>query len=213
MIDVNPKEAYAYDFYKIGVCYYTLQQYDSALTYYKKSLIKNPSYTYSLNNVGYIYQLQRQYDSSIVYLKKCISSDPKYFTAYSNLAYSYELANQLDSAITYNEKVYNYFKDSTSSGALANLGYEYLKIKDSVKSLYYLTLADKIYNDASTKYNLCCYYSLTGDTTKALELLTAALEKKYNNYEHIQTDKDLDPIRKEPGFTGLLKKYFPDKFK
>ena len=93
------------------------------------------------------------------------------------------------------------------------LAYAYLRKKGFDKSLFYFNYADRIFNTSSTKYNLCCFYSLTGDKTKALDFLEQAFIKKFDNYEHIQKDTDLDPIRKEPHFEELLKKYFPDKFK
>lgn len=96
---------------------------------------------------------------------------------------------------------------------MEKLGYEYVKIKDFTKGLYYFNLADKVYNSAAAKYNLCCYYSLTGNKIKALEYLEKALADKFNDFNHIQNDADLEAIRNELRFTELLKKYFPDKFK
>lgn len=83
--------------------------------------------------------------------------------------------------------------------------------KNFEKSFFNFTAADKIFNYSSTKYNLYCYFSLSGNKTKALELLEQALIKNFSNFDHIQKDTDFGPIRKELKFEKILKKYFPHK--
>jgi hypothetical protein len=53
-------------------------------------------------------------------------------------------------------------------------------------------------------YNVACCESLTGQTTEALEHLRKAIElsEQFRDYAH--NDSDLDPIRGEPAFQGLV---------
>lgn len=59
-------------------------------------------------------------------------------------------------------------------------------------------------------YNIACAYALRGkkgDDTLALEALEKALQLGFRDFEHIEKDKDLDPIRADPRFTLLIEKY------
>lgn len=64
-----------------------------------------------------------------------------------------------------------------------------------------------------TYYHYACYKSLQKKQSEALENLQKSLELGFGNYFILTSDEDLDYIRNTPGFTALLKKYFPDKFK
>ncbi|WP_302303950.1 TPR end-of-group domain-containing protein [Culturomica massiliensis] len=53
-------------------------------------------------------------------------------------------------------------------------------------------------------YNLACAYALAGERKKAAEVLGESLENGFDDYEHIMTDTDLNPIREEAEFKKLL---------
>lgn len=53
-------------------------------------------------------------------------------------------------------------------------------------------------------YNLACAYALAGERKKAVEVFTESLENGFDDYEHILTDTDLNPIREEVEFKELL---------
>ncbi len=53
-------------------------------------------------------------------------------------------------------------------------------------------------------YNLACYYSIRGETGKALNAFRNAIEKGLNNLTHIRQDKALDNIRNEKEFQELI---------
>ena len=46
-----------------------------------------------------------------------------------------------------------------------------------------------------------------GRTEDALKAIKTALERGYNNFQHIADDNDLDPIRNIPEFVSLVGKY------
>lgn len=52
-------------------------------------------------------------------------------------------------------------------------------------------------------YNLCCVYSLLNNKSSAILYLKKAIDAGYNDYRHVQTDTDLDNIRKEKAFIDL----------
>jgi hypothetical protein len=57
---------------------------------------------------------------------------------------------------------------------------------------------------ANAAYNIACNYALIGDKESALKWLGKALELKYENLHHAQTDEDLKLLRDDPRFREML---------
>lgn len=66
------------------------------------------------------------------------------------------------------------------------------EVKDSVRQTVY--------------YNIACARSMQGRTDEALTAFGQALEAGFDDFEHIEKDTDLDPIRREPRFVQLLER-------
>jgi tetratricopeptide (TPR) repeat protein len=63
--------------------------------------------------------------------------------------------------------------------------------------------------DASALYNMSCALSLLGKKREAIEYLIRAVDAGFTDFVHIETDKDLDNIRKERGYAELMKRRDP----
>ena len=61
-------------------------------------------------------------------------------------------------------------------------------------------------DDPLMLYNATCFYSQLGEKESALKSLEKAIGVGYANYEWLEKDTDLDPIRKEPKFDELIAK-------
>ena len=59
-------------------------------------------------------------------------------------------------------------------------------------------------NEPLVLYNIACFFSLKGETDRAIELLNRAVEKGWGDKAWLATDSDLDPVRKDPRFQELL---------
>ncbi len=57
-------------------------------------------------------------------------------------------------------------------------------------------------------YNIACAHSLNSQIDKANEYLEKALERGFEDLDHINADTDLDNIRNSEGFLRLIKKFF-----
>jgi adenylate cyclase len=57
-------------------------------------------------------------------------------------------------------------------------------------------------------YNLACSYSLLNDTDSSLLALEKALLLGYDDVEQIQSDADLENLRKDPRFQRLMREHF-----
>lgn len=49
-------------------------------------------------------------------------------------------------------------------------------------------------------YNLACSYSLSQDIDSALRIIKQAINYGYDEFEHLETDKDLENLRKDKRF-------------
>ena len=68
-------------------------------------------------------------------------------------------------------------------------------------------LAELLPGDDVIRYNLACSLASNGQTTEAIEALRAALESGYDDFEYMEQDADLDPLRKLPAYRALLQEF------
>ena len=59
-------------------------------------------------------------------------------------------------------------------------------------------------DDPSVRYNLACSLALTGAREAALDALGEAIQRGYDDPEHLSADDDLASLRDEPRFVALL---------
>jgi len=60
-------------------------------------------------------------------------------------------------------------------------------------------------------YNVACFYALQGDHDKCIELLTRAIDQGWGDKEWLETDSDLDALRKDERFRALLTRIDQEK--
>ena len=85
-----------------------------------------------------------------------------------------------------------------AAGYLTELGYyaNGLEVDQALRAL--------LPDDPGVAYNLACSLALNGMRAEALETLDQAIEKGYDNAEHMAEDGDLDALKAEAGFKLLL---------
>lgn len=57
---------------------------------------------------------------------------------------------------------------------------------------------------ASVHYNLACYYSITGERSKAIQSLETAFKLSPDLIAWSKNDSEIDPIRDDPGYMNLI---------
>jgi TolB-like protein/Flp pilus assembly protein TadD len=62
-------------------------------------------------------------------------------------------------------------------------------------------------NDAGTLYNVACLYANARRYPEAIGFLEQALDAGFSQKEWIENDSDLDPLRKEPRFQVLMRRF------
>jgi tetratricopeptide (TPR) repeat protein len=81
-------------FYKIGMFYQKMNNYDDAILNYSKSIELNPLDKFSYHNIGVISIYKDNFKDAIENFSYAIDIDPTYNEAYFGRAYSYELSNK-----------------------------------------------------------------------------------------------------------------------
>ena len=88
-----------------------------------------------------------------------------------------------------------------------HLGFSYLLLKNYTQAIHHFEVARRINpKDELTLYNLACACSLAGRLEKALEALDASVEAGFKDPDHLENDRDLDPLRKLDGYKRILEK-------
>ncbi len=64
--------------------------------------------------------------------------------------------------------------------------------------------ADLRYADGKSLYNAACSYALLGDADRAIPTLREAMNRGWDDLDHIAEDSDFDPIRSDARFNSLL---------
>ena len=64
--------------------------------------------------------------------------------------------------------------------------------------------------DAEVRYNLSCSLAILGRVAEAVGSLSLAFELGYRDFEHVESDPDLEVVRNDPHFVALLKLYRVD---
>ena len=110
---------------------------------------------------------------------------------------------QMEEFINQKGDGFNKSYESRDTKSFNSLLIEYLVIYEKLPAddkKQYTYLLGNIY------YNLTCIYSLLNNKSSALTYFRKAIDAGYNDYGHVQTDTDLDNIRKEKDFAELNKK-------
>ena len=115
------------------------------------------------------------------------------------------MKSRQDSAfeIEFYEKVLH--RDPTQIDALRQLGHLYTRsgrVRDGLRAD--LALAILCPTDSVAHYNLACSYALVDDIERGLSSLAEAIELGYGDVEYLRNDPDLEALRKDPSFAGLL---------
>ncbi|MFC2084188.1 protein kinase [Bacteroidota bacterium] len=206
MYDSTLSEAYA----SLGLAYFGKNELDEALSATKKAIELEPNNDNAYWILSRIYHSTDRDDEATKALEKAISINPNFLIAYSDLQMYYERLGQMDKYREINDKVVKIYPD-------------YLRKhpEDTYRRMSYaVTLAvrgdgetaklegekaiDLSPNDPIMLYYGACLYSRLNEKTRAVELLTGAIDNGYVNYEWISRDPDFENIRKEPGYIKLM---------
>jgi tetratricopeptide (TPR) repeat protein len=86
-------------YYNIGLAYQSLEEYDNAIEYYKKSIDENITHEGSLYELAFCLDVVGQLENSLSYYRKFIDEDPYSSAAWYNLGIVCNKLNRFDELI------------------------------------------------------------------------------------------------------------------
>ena len=106
---------------------------------------------------------------------------------------------RLDEAIGNYKKALHHNK--TLKEAVINLSTAYMRNLNFDEALETLNMGIVLDSrNPHIHYNYACYYSLTGQPKASMEKLQKAIRLGFTNFKQIETDPDLEKLRKSPEF-------------
>ncbi len=183
----------------------------TALENQQLALRYEPEAPFVLNELGILHILTKS-GAAKPYFLQAINLAPQWGIPYLNIAAVHLDLEQFDSALVYAQLAVDL--TPRNPVAVAALGEINFKLKHYAAAEFWLRNAAFIDPDeADNYYNLSCTKALQGQPLDALKWLERAFELKFNNWELLMTDKDLNTLRNTKQFDELLRKYFPDQIK
>ncbi len=203
----NFDTTYSNAFFKIGNIYFSQQAYDTAIIYFSKGIEIFPNDEYSLYNIGLCYKLLSNYDSAIAHYQRSIEIAPDYLRPYKSMKDIYsDKLQDYESAQFYIKKIVELEPDNAAN--FEALAYNYLRLNKPEKALENFKKAIEMDpENAWYYYDICCYFAIQEDIKNSLVWFEKSLKKGFYNWEHLETDTDIDFIRNTPEFKELINKY------
>ncbi len=202
IISLNPNFSGAYD--GRGSSYYSLRQYERSIEDFKKAIELNPNSTSAINNLGATYGYLKKFVEAIRIFDKSIALDSTYASSYYNRAIVYSELTKYRKAIEDYNKAIAF--EPSDSYAYNNRGYCLLKLNKPSEAILDINKSLSLDKNNSWAYrNLACYNILKSQNDLALKNLEKAISLGYDDFNWMNTEEILNPIRLKPEFQNLLK--------
>lgn len=151
----------------LGVNYYNMADYDTAIQYFNKALEVDPNSTLYYNNIVLAFYYKGDYDKTIEYCKKAIEIDPKNTQAHTYIGHSYLQKRDYYNALQIFEKILqlSLYKEDllTTANTLYNMAIIHMREEklSLEKSLSLLHQALRIYEKIGNKLGIAkCYHNI-----------------------------------------------------
>ena len=182
-----------------------LGRHEEALNAYKMARNIKKDFAEAWYNEGVVHADSKKYEKALYAYNKAIDSKSDYTEAWYNKGNVLAYLDRYEEALDAYKMAIEIKPDYTD--ALYNKGFALWELGRHDEAFDACNKAIEIEPDfADAWYTLACFYSLENEKVKALESLKKAIENGYNNISHINQDKDLDFIRKEPEFQEIISK-------
>ncbi|TCD11585.1 tetratricopeptide repeat protein [Pedobacter frigidisoli] len=121
------------DFSNAGLIYSSLELYEMAIDFYKRSLESEPNHKYTLNNFGYVLNNIKEYHSAILLFNRAIKIDPLFAYPYNNRGLSKILLGDYEAGVT--DINYSLSLEGLNAYAIRNKGIYYMRSKNYLEAL------------------------------------------------------------------------------
>lgn len=143
------KEAIKY--YNLGINEAKNENYEKAISYYKKAVILDPKFAFAYDNLGISYRKLNLYDEAIEAYKKSLAIDPNGQMPLQNIAIAYIYKKEYKNAVKSYESLAKL--DETNPEVYYGIGNIYVQyLKDYENGLENLCKAYNIYVETKSPY-------------------------------------------------------------
>ena len=203
-IEIDPSYANAYN--NLGLVYDAMGEQTKAIELYNSAIEVDQGYKLAYYNLGLVYSDLGDTEKALYNFNMTIELDSNYVNAYDKAGFLYYQTKDYKSGINFYNKYIELYPDDYYGYQIRGMCYFY--DRNYELSIVDLKEVIELYPEYSGGYyNLACYYSVTNNAKESLTNLDIAFQLGYRDFDHIETDSDLDGIRSNPDFNKLIEKY------
>ncbi|HEX7999681.1 MAG TPA: protein kinase [Pyrinomonadaceae bacterium] len=202
-IELNPNYATAHHWRALALS--ASGKHDEALAEIKRAQEIDPSSLIINTALGNLYFFARQYDQAIEQCRKTIEMNQKFVPAHTILRQAYGKKQMFNEALAEFQKEQELA--GNNAGMKAKLGNVYAatgKRAEALKVINELLALRK--RQFVQSYEIAQIYALLNEQEKALEWIATAGEEHSFGVAFAAVDPDLENLRSNPQFEGLLKR-------
>ncbi|MFI5263947.1 MAG: TIR domain-containing protein [Candidatus Kapaibacterium sp.] len=207
MYDNNSADAYA----SLSLSYWVRHQYDEAISAGKKALTLDPDNFLAFWTVGRIYYSTGHYQEARDSLEQSLRMRPDFYSNIADLELIYTALGETELAEakrhSLREMLPSYLlrfpEDSRAHMVYAiclSKNGQIAEAKVQANKAVELEAGDPL-----MMYNCSCFFAQLGDVRESVKTLKDAIAAGYENYDWIERDSDLDPIRNDSEYIDLMK--------
>lgn len=187
-----------------------LQRYEDEIVDYDQALALDPENANIWCDHGLARYHLAQYEAAIDSFDRAAYIDPTSWNAWYLKGLALMPQHQYERAIRCYDHALNLRADATQTWIAK--GSALLQLQDFAGAIASYDQALSLEpENATAVYNKACTFSLQGQSEKALEMLSQALNLDLKVSDLAASDVDLDPLRSEPAFQQLMAGYNSDE--
>lgn len=200
------REGDAYSLVSRADIYRSCGRYEDAIKDYDEALEIQPAIAYLYYAKGWCYELSGDDEKAMENYELGIDLDQSY--PYIYLMRGSMCLERGESELARKDFETVVAKDTTAeSGSCTHYALHLLGRDDEALD-WMNKIIESDPKDGGHYYDLSCLYAQMNRKDDAIKALETALEKGYSSFEHMEHDKDMDPIRDLPEYVSLVEKYY-----
>ncbi len=188
----------------LGTALINKGEIDTAIAHFREALRLKPDYAAAQDNLKQALAVLKEIDTAIYSIKAALNLHPENPGLYYNLGILYHRKGDLNAAGDAYQQALSIEPEFIE--ALNNLALTYMVQNENDKALALFTKLTALQPDnAGHYYNLACIYSRQNQIEASIDRLKKAVEKGYDNWALIKTDKDLENTRNSSYYQEFVK--------
>jgi adenylate cyclase len=195
-----------------GLAMFISEEYEEAQREFSRAIELNPNLFEAYYYFGLAYSSQGEFEQALEMYKKAMEVNPADYQSVIFLAQAYaslgrrheEMKARLASLDVIQKHLEINPHDTRALYVGAN---QYCNVGEMDKGL---EMAERALGPDEKEpvvlYNVACFYAMKGDSDRAMELLQRAVENGWGDRAWLETDSDLDSLRDDQRFQGLIER-------